>query len=119
MQSTVTGGLDVARVRGLYLTVASGPVCLDGPLSALQPESVVRAIMAALRSSPTQPGSISFRSQRTASMVLATRAAFADLVGAGADSVVLASTTAALHAQFSELVARSWKLGDQIVLSRL
>lgn len=119
MRSTVVSGLDVARVRGLYLTVGTGPACLDGPLSTLQPESVVRAIVATLRSSPTQPGGTSYRSQRTASMVAQTRSAFADLVGGSAESVVLGATQAALHSQFSELLPRDWQLGDQIVLTRL
>jgi cysteine desulfurase family protein (TIGR01976 family) len=119
MRSTVAGKLDVARVRGLYLTVGTGPACLDGPLSTLQPESVVRAIVATLRSSPTQPGGTSHRSHRSAAMVQSTRAAFADLVGGKADSVVLGATLGALHSQLCELVAGEWQLGDQIVLSRL
>src|SRR4029077_19468479 len=40
MASTTVRGLDVARVRGLYLSLPSGPASLDGPLSAMQPESV-------------------------------------------------------------------------------
>ena len=36
---------DVARVRGLYPTLGSGIVHLEGTYSALQPESVVRAIV--------------------------------------------------------------------------
>lgn len=112
-------GLDVARVRGLYLSLPSGPATLDGPLSALQPESVIRAIVASLRSAPTQPGGTSFRSRRAAAAVLQTRAAFADLVGADPESVVLGATQAGLQLQFAELVSRDWQLSDQIVLSRL
>lgn len=119
MRATASDELDVARVRGLYLTVATGPANLDGPLSTLQPESVVRAIIAALRSSPTQPGAISARSQRTGRMVQAVRAAFADLVGGTPDSVVLGSSLAALQAHFSEYLTKDWQLGDHIVLSRL
>jgi cysteine desulfurase family protein (TIGR01976 family) len=119
MAPTVLRGLDVARVRGLYLTVATGPACLDGPLSALQPESVTRAIVAALRSAPTQPGSTSARSQRSAAALQQTRRAFADLVGGGADSVVLGATLAGLQLQFAELLSSRWQLGDHIVLSRL
>jgi cysteine desulfurase family protein (TIGR01976 family) len=111
--------LDVARVRGLYLTVGAGTAYLDGPLSTLQPESVVRAIVATLRSSPTQPGGTSLRSRRSAASVCAARAAFADLVGGAADDVILGSTLAALQAQLAEVVAGDWRLGDQIVLSRL
>ena len=43
MASTTVRGLDVARVRGLYLSLPTGPASLDGPLSAMQPESVIRA----------------------------------------------------------------------------
>lgn len=119
MGSMTVRGLDVARVRGLYLSLPSGPATLDGPLSAVQPESVIRAIVATLRSAPTQPGGTSFRSQRTASALLETRRAFGDLVGAGPDSVVLGATSAALNLQFAELLSRDWQLSDQIVLNRL
>lgn len=110
---------DVARVRGLYLSLPSGPATLDGPLSTLQPESVIRAIVSTLRSSPTQPGGTSFRSQRTAAALADTRRAFGDLVGAGPESVVLGATQAGLQLQFAELLSRDWKLSDQIVLNRL
>jgi cysteine desulfurase family protein (TIGR01976 family) len=110
---------DVARVRGLYQSVGSGTASLDGPLGTLQPESVTRAIVATLRAAPTQPGSTSFRSQRSASSVAQTRRAFADLVGGTPDSVVLGSAATTLHMQFAELLQRDWKLGDQLVLSRL
>jgi selenocysteine lyase/cysteine desulfurase len=119
MVSTTARGLDVARVRGLYLSLPTGPATLDGPLSAVQPESVIRAIIATLRSAPTQPGGTSFRSQRTASSLVETRRAFGDLVGAGPDSVVLGATLGGLHVQFAELLSRNWQLSDQIVLNRL
>jgi selenocysteine lyase/cysteine desulfurase len=119
MGSMTVRGLDVARVRGLYLSLSSGPATLDGPLSAVSPESVIRAIVATLRSSPTQPGGTSFRSQRTASALVETRRAFGDLVGAGPDSVVLGATLAGLQLQFAELVSRNWQLSDQVVLNRL
>ncbi len=119
MGSTTVRGLDVARVRGLYLSLPSGPASLDGPLSAVQPESVIRAIVATLRSAPTQPGGTSFRSQRTASALVETRRALGDLVGAGPESVVLGATLGGLHVQFAELLSRNWQLSDQIVLNRL
>ncbi|MCW2656248.1 MAG: Cysteine desulfurase family protein subfamily, partial [Jatrophihabitans sp.] len=68
-------GVDVARVRGLYPTLATGTAQLDGAFAALQPESVIRAIIAALRSAPAQPGSRSSRSQNSATRVLRARRA--------------------------------------------
>lgn len=110
---------DVARVRGLYPTVAAGTAHLDGSYSTLLPEAVIRAIIGTLRSSPTQPGSRSVNSQRSATTVLAARRAVADLVGATPDAVVLGPTLATLFHRFADLLSADWQLGDEIVLSRL
>ena len=109
---------DVARVRGLYPTLGLGTAYLDGPFSALQPESVIRAIIATLRAAPAQPGSSSARSQRTAKAVHSARRAFADLVGGTPESVVLGTSLASVQLRFSEVLAADWKLGDEVVLSR-
>jgi cysteine desulfurase family protein (TIGR01976 family) len=92
---------------------------LDGPFGALQPESVIRAIIATLRSSPAQPGSRSARSQRAATSVENARRAVADLVGTTPDSVVLGASQASLLMRLSRLVSRDWQLGDEAVLNRL
>jgi cysteine desulfurase family protein (TIGR01976 family) len=110
---------DVARVRGLYPTVGAGTAHLEGSFSALHPESVIRAIIGTLRSSPSQPGSRSARSQRSATSVLQARRAVADLVGVTADSVVLGNTLASLLLRFAGLLSRDWQFGDEVVLSRL
>jgi cysteine desulfurase family protein (TIGR01976 family) len=110
---------DVARVRGLYPTLGAGTAHLDGSFSALQPESVIRAIIATLRSSPSQPGSRSERSQRSARSVLNARRAVGDLVGVPAESVVLGHSTAELILRFANLLSRDWRLGDEVTLSRL
>jgi cysteine desulfurase family protein (TIGR01976 family) len=110
---------DLARLRGLYPTLGSGTAHLDGSFSPLLPESVIRAIIATLRSSPTQPGSGSPRSRRAAASVLDARRAVGDLVGAMPESVVLGPNTAALTLRFAWLLSRDWQLGDEVVLSRL
>jgi cysteine desulfurase family protein (TIGR01976 family) len=110
---------DVARVRGLYPSVGAGMAHFDGPFGTLKPESVIRAIIATLRSSPAQPGSVSARSQRSAASVLQARRAMADLVGASPDSVVLGDSLATLVPRFAGLLSRDWQLGDEIVVSRL
>ena len=110
---------DVARVRGLYPTVGTGTAHFDGPFSTLHPEAVVRAIIATLRSSPSQPGSNSARSQRAAASVLAARHAMADLVGGAPENVVLGDSLANLLLRFVAVLSREWQLGDELVLSRL
>jgi cysteine desulfurase family protein (TIGR01976 family) len=110
---------DVARVRGLYPTLGARIAYLDGNFSALQPETVIRAIITTLRSAPAQPGSQSARSQRAAMSVHNARRAIGDLVGAGPDCVVLGANVTVLIEQFAAFIGREWRLGDEIVLSRL
>jgi cysteine desulfurase family protein (TIGR01976 family) len=110
---------DVARVRGLYPTLGARIAYLDGNFSALQPETVIRAIITTLRSAPAQPGSQSARSQRAAISVHNARRAIGDLVGAGPDCVVLGANVTVLIEQFAAFIGREWRLGDEIVLSRL
>lgn len=110
---------DVARVRGLYPTVGAGVAHLEGPFSALQPESVIRAIISTLRSSPAQPGSGSVRSRYSATAVLQARNAVADLVGGSADSVLLGDSLATLQLHLVRVLAQDWQLGDEIVVGRL
>jgi cysteine desulfurase family protein (TIGR01976 family) len=110
---------DVARVRGLYPTLGSGIVHLEGTYSALQPEMVVRAIIETLRSAPSQPGSRSHRSQRAAASVDAARRALGDLLGAPAQAVAMGNSVGALLTWFAAAICRTWDLGDEVVLSRL
>jgi cysteine desulfurase family protein (TIGR01976 family) len=110
---------DVARVRGLYPTLGGGVAYLDGNFSALQPETVIRAIITTLRSSPAQPGSQSARSLRAVAAVDNARRAIGDLAGAAANCVVLGANVTVLMEQFAALIAREWQLGDEIVISRL
>ncbi len=110
---------DVARVRGLYPTLGAGIAHLDGGYSALQPETVIRAIITTLRASPAQPGSRSARSQRTAASVANARRAVGDLVGAPPESVVLGGNVSTLLQRFADILSREWQLGDEIVVSRL
>ena len=112
-------GLDVARLRGLYPTLAAGTAQLDGGFATLQPESVIRSIVATLRAAPAQPGSASPRSQGSATRALRARRALADLTGARTEDVVLGPSGESLLDRFAQLLSRHWQLGDEIVLNRL
>ena len=110
---------DVARVRGLYPTVGAGTAHLEGTFSAVQPESVIRAIISTLRSAPAQPGSSSERSERSGRSVASARSAVADLVGSGAHDVVLGPSAYGLLHRFAAHISRDWQLGDEVVVSRM
>lgn len=111
-------GVDVARVRGLYPTLATRTAQLDGSFAALQPESVIRAVIATLRSAPAQPGSRSGRSQQSATRVLRARRAVADLVKGRTEDVVLGHSAASLLQRFVVQLSGDWQLGDEIVVNR-
>jgi cysteine desulfurase family protein (TIGR01976 family) len=115
----LTPAFDVGRVRGLYPTLGSGPAALEGPFGARQPESVIRAVISTLRGSPAQPGARTARSRASATVVAEARSALADLVGGDPESVYFAATLTALNSQFAEIFSWNWRLGDEIVLSRL
>ncbi len=112
-------GVDVARVRGLYPTLATRTAALDGSFAALQPESVIRAIIGTLRSAPAQPGSHSTRSQQAATRVLRARWAAADLVKGRPEDVVLGSSSVSLLLRLATVASSDWQLGDEVVVSRL
>ncbi|MCW2496243.1 aminotransferase class V-fold PLP-dependent enzyme [Jatrophihabitans sp.] len=114
-----SSNFDVGRVRGLYPALGSGPAPLDGPFGAIQPESVIRAVIATLRGSPAQPGAHSSRSRSSATVVRHARQALADLVGSEPSGVYFGGTLAALNAQFADIVSWGWRLGDEVALSRL
>jgi cysteine desulfurase family protein (TIGR01976 family) len=111
-------GFDVAHVRGLYPTLGSGTSYLEGSLAALQPESVVRAVISSLRSAPAQPGSWSARSRLAQRSAELARQAIADLTGGAPQDVALGGNVADLMLRLVTVLAEDWQLGDEIVLNR-
>jgi cysteine desulfurase family protein (TIGR01976 family) len=113
------GGLDVARVRGLFPALADGFVHADGPAGALMPESVAHAVGMAMRMSTGARGGVFPASGRTEALVSGARAAVADLVGGVPAGIVLGPNMTTLTWTMARALARMWRPGDEIVLSRL
>lgn len=110
---------DVARVRGLFPTVGDGYIHLDGPAGTLIPESVARAVSAALRVPLSNRHGPFPSSARADALVDAARRAFADLVGGDPDGVVLGPNMTTITYQLARTLAKTWKVGDEVVVSRL
>jgi cysteine desulfurase family protein (TIGR01976 family) len=110
---------DVARVRGLFPTLGDGYIHLDGPAGTLIPESVARAVSAALRVAISNQRGAFPSSARADALVDAARRAIADLVGGVPEGVVLGPSTTMLTYTFAQALAKSWRAGDEIVVSRL
>lgn len=110
---------DVARVRGLFPTLGDGYIHLDGPAGTLIPESVARAVGAALRVAISNRHGPFPSSARADALVDAARRAIADLVGAVPDGVVLGPNMTTLTFAVADALAKSWRIGDEVVVSRL
>ncbi|MCU1614924.1 MAG: cysteine desulfurase family protein [Frankiales bacterium] len=113
------GRLDVARVRGLFPALADGFVHAEGPSGALLPESVARAVGHAMRMPVAARGGVFPASGRAEAIVSSARAAIADLVGGLPGGVVLGPSLTALTWQMARALGRTWRPGDEIVVSRL
>jgi cysteine desulfurase family protein (TIGR01976 family) len=112
-------GLDVARVRGLFPGLSDGYVHVDGPAGALVPESVVQAVAQALRVPVAARGGAFPSSARAEQLVSGARSAIADLVGGVASGVVLGPNMTTLTWRVARALARTWRPGDEVVVSRL
>ena len=110
---------DVARVRGLFPTLGDGYIHLDGPAGTLIPESVARAVSAAMRVPLSNRRGPFPSSARADALVDAARRAFADLVGGEPAGVVLGPNMTTITYGLARTLAKTWKVGDEIVVSRL
>ncbi|MCF6745015.1 cysteine desulfurase-like protein [Blastococcus sp. KM273128] len=113
------GRLDVAQVRGLFPALSDGYVHADGPAGSLVPENVAHAVGSAMRMPVADRGGVFPASGRAEALVSGARAAVADLVGGRPGGVVLGPSTTALTYGMARALARTWRPGDEIVLSRL
>jgi cysteine desulfurase family protein (TIGR01976 family) len=111
--------LDVARVRGLFPTLGDGYLHFDGPAGTLIPESVSRAVAAALRVPISNRGGAFPSSLRADALVDAARRAVADLLGGDPAAVLLGPNTSTLTGAIATALSRSWRMGDEVIVSRL
>jgi cysteine desulfurase family protein (TIGR01976 family) len=111
--------LDVARVRGQFPGLSDGFVHTDAPGGTLLPESVVHAVSSAMRVPVAGRGGVFPSSSRTEGLVASARSAVADLVGGVSTGVVLGPNMTTLTYAVARALARTWRLGDEIVVSRL
>jgi cysteine desulfurase family protein (TIGR01976 family) len=111
---------DVAAVRALYPALSDGWAYLDGAAGTQVPESVIAAESAAYRAGIGNHGGQFAASLRSDALTNAARAGIVDLVGAqGPDGVVLGPSTTALTYRFANALAKTWAVGDEIVVTRL
>jgi cysteine desulfurase family protein (TIGR01976 family) len=109
----------VDTVRSAFPALREGAAHFDAPGGSLVPAAVADAVRDTLRSAVCQRGSNTMAERRTEAIVLAARQAVADLLGAEPGGVVFGRSFTQLTFDFSRTLAKTWKAGDEIVVSRL
>jgi len=110
---------DVARIRAAYPALAEGFVHFDGAAGTQVAATVTDAIANTLRTAVSNQSDAFEAARRSGEIVAAARAAVADLVGGEPDGVVFGPSATSLTYTVAATLAKGWRAGDEIVVSRL
>lgn len=95
-------------------------VFFDGPAGSQVPECVIAAIVDYLRTRNANHGGLFATSRESDAMLESAHQAFADLLGAADPaSIVFGANMTTLTFSLSRALARTWRAGDEIVVTRL
>jgi cysteine desulfurase family protein (TIGR01976 family) len=111
--------LDLVSIRAAYPALRDGHAYLDGAAGTQVPEPVIEAIAGAYRGGLGNEGGAFPASERSGAIVEAARQAVADLVGGDPRGVVLGPNMTTLTYRFAYALSRTWRPGDEVVVSRL
>jgi len=110
---------DVAALRSQFPSLLSGIAHFDGPGGTQTPRRVGEAIAATLTGPLSNRGRGTESEQNADRAVAAFRAAFADLLAAPAQGIVYGRSATQLTYDLSRAIAKQWRTGDVVVVSRL
>ncbi|WP_370416602.1 cysteine desulfurase-like protein [Streptomyces fradiae] len=111
--------LDLPALRAHFPSLDSGLAFFDGPGGTQTPRPVAEAIAATLTGPLSNRGAVSPSELNAERAVADFRAACADLLGTPASGIVHGRSATQLTYDFSRHLAKDWRAGDEIVLSRL
>jgi cysteine desulfurase family protein (TIGR01976 family) len=106
-------------IRDKFPALREGAAHFDAPGGSLVPTVVAEAVRDTLEAAVCQRGSITIAERRTSDIVLDARQAVADLLGGDPGGVVFGRSMTQLTFDVSRTLAKSWRVGDEIVVSRL
>lgn len=118
-ESALVEAYDPSRVRTLFPALADGYAYLDGAAGTQVPESVIEAIANAYRSGLSNTDGAFPSSRRADQIVSECRQAVADLVRGDPAGVILGPNMTTLTYRLAFAMAKDWKAGDEVVVSRL
>jgi cysteine desulfurase family protein (TIGR01976 family) len=103
-----------------YFRSAARTICLDGVGGTQVPDGVIKAVSDYFLYTNGNKGGIFPRSVETDKIMDETRQIMAEFINApGADEIILGPNFTTLTFNMSRALARTWKPGDEIVVSRL
>ncbi|MFE0729917.1 cysteine desulfurase-like protein [Streptomyces antibioticus] len=111
--------LDLPALRAHFPALDSGLAFFDGPGGTQTPRPVADAVAATMTGPLSNRGAVSRSERNAARAVEDFRAAYADLLDVPADGVVHGRSATQLTYDFSRHLAKDWRPGDEIVVSRL
>jgi len=111
--------LDMEAVRACYPALADGYAYLDGAAGTQVPTAVINAISQAQADGLGNSGGAFPASQRSDAITAASRAAVAALTGGDPAGVVLGPNMTTLTYRMAAALAKDWRPGDEVVVSRL
>lgn len=114
-----TVNYDVAAFRALFPALAHGVAHFDGPGGTQTPTPVARAVADTLTSPIANRGRVTAAERTADDIVVAARAAMADLLGADPGGIVFGRSMTALTFELTRTLSAGWGPGDEIVVTRL
>jgi len=114
-----TTAYDVEAVRAHFPALDGGTAFFDGPGGSQTPVAVADAVREAMLAPLANRGHVTAAARNAEAIVLACRAALADLLGAESDEVIFGRSMTALTFDLSRTLSAGWRPGDEIVVTRL
>lgn len=111
--------LDVDRIRSSFPALDQGVAYFDGPGGTQVPRQVAAAMATTMCSGISNRGTVTRAEQRADEVVARARQAMADLLGCSPGGVVFARSMTQATYDFSRALAKQWKSGDEVVVTRL
>jgi cysteine desulfurase family protein (TIGR01976 family) len=111
--------IDVAAVRAHFPALAAGVAHFDGPGGSQVPDVVAAAVAGTMTAPMANRGWVTEAERNADDVVLAARAAVADLVAGDPAGVVFGRSATALTYELARVLSAGWGPGDEVVVTRL
>ncbi|MDQ0940769.1 cysteine desulfurase-like protein [Streptomyces sp. V1I1] len=110
---------DIDAVRAQFPALKAGSAHFDGPGGTQVPQPVIDAMVDALSDPLCNRGASTAGERNAEAIVTQARQALADFLGADPGGIVVGRSSTQLAYDFSRTLAKTWRPGDEVVVTRL